>query len=64
LLDPLHRKVSAVADSTEFRNVKKVTICEDRSISVTMLFDPEHKLVALCDAEFVPDFFGDRDLAF
>lgn len=30
----------------------------------SMLFDPEHDLVAFDDAESVADFFGDGDLTF
>ncbi|MBT3237312.1 MAG: NAD kinase [Rhodospirillaceae bacterium] len=42
VIDAQERRVSAVADNTEIRNVKKVSISEDRSTSLTMLFDPEH----------------------
>ncbi len=42
VIDPQVRKVSAVADHTEIRRVKKVVVREDRSQSLTMLFDPEH----------------------
>ena len=38
------RPVSAVADSTEVRDVREVSIHEDRSISLKLLFDPEHNL--------------------
>ena len=38
------RPVSAVADFTEVRDVSEVTVREDRSISLNMLFDPEHNL--------------------
>jgi NAD+ kinase len=38
------RPVSAVADYTEVRDVVEVTVCEDRSIALTLLFDPEHNL--------------------
>jgi NAD+ kinase len=38
------RPVSAVADSTEVRDVREVEIFEDRSIDLTLLFDPEHAL--------------------
>jgi NAD+ kinase len=38
------RPVSAVADSTEVRDVRTVEIFEDRSIAPTLLFDPEHAL--------------------
>jgi NAD+ kinase len=38
------RPVSAVADETEVRDVVEVTVREDRSIALTLLFDPEHNL--------------------
>ena len=38
------RPVSAVADYTEVRDVGTVTVREDREVSVTLLFDPEHNL--------------------
>jgi NAD+ kinase len=38
------RPVSAVADQTEVRDVAKVTIEQDRKISRTLLFDPDHTL--------------------
>lgn len=38
------RPVSAVADYYEVRNVKRVTISQDRSKTTTLLFDPEHNL--------------------
>lgn len=38
------RPVSAVADYTEVRNVVEVLIREDRSVVLTLLFDPEHNL--------------------
>lgn len=34
------RPVSAVADNVEFQNVLEVTVSEDRSYGVTLLFDP------------------------
>lgn len=34
------RPVSAVADNVEFQNVREVTVREDRSHAVTLLFDP------------------------
>jgi NAD+ kinase len=33
-----------VADSTEVRNVVSVAVSEERSMSVTVLFDPDHGL--------------------
>ena len=38
------RPVSAVADSTEVRDVTEVMVREDRSVSLKLLFDPEHNL--------------------
>ncbi|MFC3706132.1 NAD kinase [Devosia honganensis] len=34
------RPVSAVADNVEFKNVREVTVREDRTHAVTLLFDP------------------------
>jgi NAD+ kinase len=42
--DPKKRPVSAVADNREVRNVASVDVAEDRSISMTMLFDAGHSL--------------------
>jgi NAD+ kinase len=42
VLDAERRSMSAVADATEVRDVCKVTVHEDRTITLTMLFDPEH----------------------
>ena len=42
VIDPEERLVSAVADYTEIQQVKKVVVTEDRSESLTMMFDPEH----------------------
>jgi NAD+ kinase len=44
VLQPDRRPVSAVADHTEVRDVTRVDVAEDRSISVTMLFDKDHSL--------------------
>lgn len=44
VLSPSSRPVSAVADYTEVRNVVQVLIREDRSVVLTLLFDPEHNL--------------------
>jgi NAD+ kinase len=38
------RPVSAVADQREVRDVARVTVAMDRSISLTLLFDPEYAL--------------------
>jgi NAD+ kinase len=49
------RPVSAVADYTEARDVAEVDVHEDRSIDLTLLFDPEHNLEERIIAEqFVP----------
>ncbi len=44
ILDSDKRPVSAVADRTEVRHVVEVTIKEDRTQSIKLLFDPEHNL--------------------
>jgi NAD+ kinase len=44
ILDPYKRPVSAVADTTEVRDVVVVSIYEERSIALRLLFDPEHNL--------------------
>jgi len=44
ILEPGKRPVSATADSFEVREVKRVEIAEDRSTSMTMLFDAGHSL--------------------
>ena len=38
------RPVSAVADQMEVRDVAHVKVAIDRSISLTLLFDPEYAL--------------------
>ena len=38
------RPVAAVADYTEVRDVRRVEVREDRSVTLTMLFDPDHGL--------------------
>ncbi len=38
------RPVGAVADTFEVRDVAQVEVSEDRSISLSLLFDPEHNL--------------------
>ncbi|MCR6629379.1 MAG: NAD kinase [Magnetospirillum sp.] len=55
VLEAEKRPVSAVADFTEVRDVTEVDIYEDRSIDLTLLFDPEHNLEERIIAEqFVP----------
>lgn len=44
VIDPRERPVSAVADNTEVRRVKRVDVREDRSVAPALLFDPEHNL--------------------
>lgn len=44
VLEPKERRVSAVADHTEVRNVRKVEVREARGHGVKILFDPEHNL--------------------
>jgi NAD+ kinase len=44
VLEGAKRPVSAVGDFTEVRDVARVEIREDRSVSLTLLFDPEHNL--------------------
>lgn len=44
ILDVTKRPVSAVADSTEVRNVARVEIAEDHDVSLTLLFDPGKSL--------------------
>jgi NAD+ kinase len=44
VLEADKRPVSAVADHTEFRNVLSVSVREERSIGLKLLFDPGHAL--------------------
>jgi NAD+ kinase len=44
VLEADKRPVSATADYTEIRDVRRVEVREDRGISMTMLFDPAHSL--------------------
>ena len=44
ILEPDKRPVAAVADYTEVRDVRRVEVREDRSVSLTLLFDPDHGL--------------------
>ena len=55
ILEHDKRPVSAVADRTEVRDVVEVTVREDHSVSLKMLFDPEHNLEERIVAEqFAP----------
>ena len=44
VLTPETRTVSAVADYTEFRNIRRIKIRQDSDAKVTLMFDPEHRL--------------------
>jgi len=44
VLNPAKRPVSATADFTEVRDVARVEVCEDASVTLSLLFDPEHNL--------------------
>jgi len=44
ILEHEKRPVSAVADRDEVRDVVEVTVREDRSLAMRILFDPEHNL--------------------
>jgi NAD+ kinase len=44
ILEPEKRPVSAVADNVEVRDVIQVDVAEDRSVSLTVLFDAGRSL--------------------
>jgi NAD+ kinase len=44
ILESVKRPVSAVADFTEVRNITRVDVNEHHSVSLQLLFDPEHNL--------------------
>jgi NAD+ kinase len=44
VLDPEKRPVSATADSAEFRDVISLDIHQSKSLSRTLMFDPDHHL--------------------
>jgi NAD+ kinase len=47
--------ISAVADYTEVRNIRSVSIRQENDISLRMLFDPEHNLEErILNEQFVP----------
>ena len=55
VLNATKRPVSAVADYTEIRDVQEVEVWEDRSITLTLLFDPEHNMEErILKEQFVP----------
>jgi NAD+ kinase len=55
ILESDKRPVSAVADDFEVRDVRSVEVAEDRSITMTMLFDQGHSL----DERILAEQFGD-----
>ncbi len=55
VINPSKRPVSAVADSTEIRDVESVEIWEDRTIEFKLLFDPKHNLEErILNEQFTP----------
>ncbi|RDD63757.1 NAD kinase [Ferruginivarius sediminum] len=44
IVEATKRPISATADYTEVRDVRRVTVYEDRSLASHLLFDPEHNL--------------------
>lgn len=55
ILDPDKRPVSTVADYTEVRDIRSVSIRQENNISLRMLFDPEHNLEErILNEQFVP----------
>jgi NAD+ kinase len=55
VLEAEKRPVSAVADSTEVRDVIRVQVAAERRISMTLLFDPEHNLEErIIKEQFIP----------
>jgi NAD+ kinase len=54
-LENKKRPVSAVADDFEVRDVSSVDVAEDRSISMTMLYDQGHNL----DERILAEQFSD-----
>lgn len=55
VLEAFKRPVSAVADSFEVRDVTEVYVEEERSITLRLLFDPEHGLEErILNEQFIP----------
>jgi NAD+ kinase len=55
VLDGKKRPTSAVADDTEIRDIQSVQIREDRSVSIRVLFDPDHGLAErILQEQFLP----------
>jgi NAD+ kinase len=53
--EPKKRPVSAVADYTEIRDVRRVRVSQDNNVTMTLLFDPEHNLEErILNEQFVP----------
>ncbi|MBV1799112.1 NAD kinase [Siccirubricoccus sp. G192] len=44
ILEAEKRPVAAVADYTEVRDIRRVEVREDRGVTLTLLFDPDHGL--------------------
>jgi NAD+ kinase len=44
VLHPDKRPVSATADYTEVRDVLRIEVCQEHTVSLNLLFDPEHNL--------------------
>jgi NAD+ kinase len=55
VIEAAKRPVSAVADDFEVRDVESVDVAEDRSVSMTMLFDQGHNL----DERILAEQFAD-----
>lgn len=56
ILKAVERPVSATADATEFRDIREVTIRESRSISKTILYDPDNPLEErIFNEQFAPE---------
>ena len=44
VIDPEYRKVNATADSHEIMDAKKIIISNDETLSLKIMFDPDHNL--------------------
>ena len=55
IIEEQKRPVSAVADYTEVRDVASVTVAVDPSVTIHLLFDPEHNLEErILNEQFTP----------
>lgn len=55
IMEGRKRPVSAVADFTEIRDVRRVTVGEDRSLAMSLLFDVDHTLrERIIKEQFIP----------